>query len=146
MPAYFDSSVLLSLLLGDVHATRAQELWHAELDRVSSVLLDIECLTVLRRATEASSDAAERRAAEERLRLALEEVTLKPLDEDVAAIVRGTAALGACRALDAAHIATALFFRAAEPELYLCTFDSRMAEVARRVGLVVRDEAPRTLP
>ena len=42
MPAYFDSSVLLSHLVGDEHSSRAADLWSGELERVSSVLLDIE--------------------------------------------------------------------------------------------------------
>jgi predicted nucleic acid-binding protein len=137
MAAYFDSSVLLSLLLGDSHAQRAQQLWHAEFDRVSSILLDIECVTVLRRVTSTSLGSAQRKAVEERLTLALDEVTLKPVDGDIANLLRDTPALATCRALDAAHLATALFFRAADPDLPLCTFDSRMAEAARALGLTV---------
>src|SRR6266542_4448139 len=140
MPAYFDSSVLISLLVGDRHASRARELWHDEIERVSSILLDIECTTVLRRLPRAGRHA-EGRKAEERLVLALEEVTLKPLDEDIAAVVRSTSALSSCRTLDAVHLATALYFRAAEPDLRVCTFDARMAEVAVRVGLAVHDSA-----
>ena len=140
MPAYFDSSVLLSLLVGDDSAPRARSLWHEETERVSSALLQIECATVLRRLPRAGVSDADRREAEWRLDAALEEVTIKPLDEEIAAIVRDTPALGGCRALDAAHLATALYFRdAAAPELVVCTFDSRMAEVAARVGLSVAD-------
>ena len=49
MPAYFDSSVLVSLLVGDAQAKSARELWHGETERVSSIVLDVECTTVLRR-------------------------------------------------------------------------------------------------
>ena len=136
MPAYFDSSVLLSLLVGDAHAHRARDLWHEESERVSSTLLEVECRTVLRRLPQAGVSEAARRGAERRLDAALEEVTIKPLDEQIAVIVRDTFQLGGCRALDAAHLATALYFRdAAEPDLVLCTFDTRMAEIAARVGL-----------
>lgn len=140
MPAYFDSSVLLSLLLGDGNAAAAKALWHDELDRVSSTLLDAECTTVLRRAAP-SLEAAELEAALAQLGLALEEVTLKPVDEDIASTVRDMPELAGCRTLDAAHLATALFFRAADPDLRLCTFDIRMAEVARRLGLAVAGPA-----
>jgi predicted nucleic acid-binding protein len=135
MPAYVDSSVVLSLLIGDAHARRAEELWHADLERVSSVLLEVECVTVLRRVAEPE----QRRAVEQRLAAALEEVTLKPLDEDITSIVRDTTRLAGCRALDAAHLATALYFRAVDPALVVHTFDARMAEVARHLGLDVRD-------
>jgi predicted nucleic acid-binding protein len=136
MPAYFDSSVLVSLLVGDGQAKRAQELWHGEIERVSSILLDIECTTVLRRLRQTSRQGGIDRA-EERLVLALEEIALKPLDEDIAEVVRSTPDLSGCRTLDAVHLATALYFRTADPDLRVCTFDARMAEVAGRVGLGV---------
>ena len=136
MPAYFDSSVLLSLLVGDAHAQRARELWHEETERVSSSLLQVECTTVLRRLPQGDVSDADRRQVEGRLVAALDEVTIKPVDEDIAAIVRDTPSLGGCRALDAAHLATALYFRdAGDAALALCTFDSRMAEIGARVGL-----------
>ena len=138
MPAYFDSSVVLSLVLGDVHANRAHELWHDELERVSSILLDVECTTVLRRVPAAQWTRAGRREAQERLSTALEEVTVKPLDEDVADLIRTIPGLAGCRALDAAHLATALYFgAAADSDLRVCTFDTRMAQVARGLGLEV---------
>ncbi len=138
MPAYFDSSVLLSIVLGDEHATHARRLWHDEIDRVSSVLLSVECKTVLRRIPDAQLGGEDRRDAEERLGLALEEVTLKPVDEDIAEVVRAESALGNCRALDAAHLATALYFRdGGDADLRVCTFDTRMGDVAARLGLHV---------
>ncbi len=137
MPAYFDASVLLSLVIGDAHAEQARALWHNELERVSSILVDVECRTALRRVPQASWIEAQRTDALQRLELALDEITIKPLDEDVAALVRSTPDLSGCRTLDAVHVATALFFRAADAELRLCTFDQRMAVVAARLGFVV---------
>ncbi len=138
MPAYFDSSVLLSIVLGDEHATHARRLWHDEIDRVSSLLLHIECATVLRRIPDAQLSGENRRDAEERLGLALEEVTLKPVDDGIAEVVRATSGLSDCRALDAAHLATALYFRdGGDAELRVCTFDARMGDVAARLGLRV---------
>lgn len=138
MPGYFDSSVVLSLLLGDRYAARAHDLWHAELDRVSSVLLEIECRTVLRRLPPARLPERHRRIAEQRLRLALEEVTIKPVGDDIVAVVRDTPSLGGCRTLDAVHLATALYFRtAADADLWVYTFDLSMAELARRLGFRV---------
>lgn len=137
MPTYFDSSVLLSLLLGDAHASRAEQLWHTETDRVSSTLLAIECLTVLRRIPATTSSAGQRCELEANLRDALDEVTIKPLDESVVDALQSTPELGQCRSLDAAHLATALYYRAAAPNLAFCTFDDRMAAVASRLGFAV---------
>ena len=137
MAAYFDSSVLLSLLLGDANAQWAEDLWDSELDRVSSLLLELECTTVLRRVLTAVREDVQRKETERRLALALEEVTLKPVDEDIAAQVRGSATLAGCRTLDAVHLATALYFRAGEPDLRVYTFDARMAEIASRLNFTV---------
>jgi predicted nucleic acid-binding protein len=105
---------------------------------VSSSLLQVECTTVLRRLPRGGMSEEDRREAERRLGGALEEVTIKPVDEEIAALVRDTPGLSGCRALDAAHLATALYFRdAGDPELVLCTFDARMAKIADRVGLRV---------
>lgn len=138
MPTYFDSSVLLSLILGDANAHRAHGLWHEELDRVSSILLGLECTTVLRRVSESTRSAAIRKQAKEQVEAALREVTLKAVDEEIAQLVRMTDGLAHCRALDAIHVATALYFRGgADGELKLCTFDARMADAASRLGFQV---------
>lgn len=137
MPAYFDSSVLLSLILGDVHAQRAQALWHEELERVSSILLPLECSTVLRRVPGLDWSPAARERAHEQVATATRELALKPVDEDIANLIRSTEALSQCRTLDAIHVATALFFRSGAAELRICTFDTRMADVASRLGFQV---------
>lgn len=136
MPTYFDSSVVLSLVLGDAHVERARSLWSEDVERVSSILLEVECLTVLRRAK--LTTQASRRVANERLDIALAEVTIKPLDHDIVEVLRATAALADCRALDAAHLATATWFQeGGGGDLRVATFDVRMAEVAARLGFVV---------
>lgn len=139
MAAYFHTSVLLSVLLGDERGAMALERWREETERVSSILLEVECRTVLRRIPSATITDSARTQAARRLETALEEVALKPLDEDILAIVRSTPELGGCRMLDAVHPATALYFRAAaDNDFYVETFDARMGEVARQLGLVVR--------
>ena len=137
MAAYFDSSVLLSLLLGDAKARWAEDLWASELERVSSLLLELECITVLRRVSMTGRDDVQRKETETRLAAALEEVTLKPVDEDIAAQVRASPTLAGCRTLDAVHLATALYFRTGEPDLRVYTFDARMAEIALRLNFSV---------
>lgn len=139
MPAYFDSSVVLSLVLGDQNAETAYELWNGELERVGSILIDIECTTVLRRLAAGGLSQAKRKEAELRLEQALSEIVLKSVDDDIVAWVRATTMLSGCRSLDATHLATALFFRegAQDGELAVCTFDGRMSEVASRLGFSV---------
>ncbi len=136
MPTYFDSSVVVSLYVDEPLSARAGELWRAGEDRVSSSLLQVECINALRRAS--SGGRAIAPGAESRLAALLEEVTLKQVDDDVVEIVRRTPAFTRCRSLDVVHLATALHFadRSDEP-FVLATFDARMAEVAAAVGLRV---------
>jgi predicted nucleic acid-binding protein len=141
MPTYFDASVVVSLVKRNPGSVRAAELWIAEMNRVSSTLLAVECMTAVRRGgAEGWPSAGE---VEPRLDLILGEVTFKQLDADIVEIVKRTPALARCRSLDVVHLATALHFaeRSDEP-LALATFDARMAEVAASVGLrVVPDVA-----
>jgi predicted nucleic acid-binding protein len=142
MAAYFDASVVLSLLVVDEHAGRAGALWSRHLDRVTSTLTLIEALTVARRALQ-REPARAKKAAEDRLEALMEEVALKPLDAEIAERLRAAPELADCRSLDAAHLATALYFKVADPDLVVCTFDGWMAELATRVGLVCEGvEAP----
>jgi predicted nucleic acid-binding protein len=140
MSAYFDSSVLLSLLLGDKFGEKAFELWKSENERVSSILLEVECTTVMRRALGNQVSVNEKKAAEQRLRVALDEVTIKLLDQTIVEVVDSTPSLSGCRTLDVVHLSTALYFRAADPNLSICTFDARMAEIARALNFRVLDQ------
>ena len=50
MPTYYDSSFLLAPLLGQAPGDALARLWDQETARVSSVILEAECVTALRRA------------------------------------------------------------------------------------------------
>lgn len=141
MPALFDSSVVLSLLLKDSHADEAVRLWSSHEDRTASKLLEVECLCVLRR-TAKTADArlpsgwlGER---DSELATYLEEVSVKPIDDAVIELIRQEERLAGCRSRDAVHIATAILFQqASEDPFRVCTLDKRMAEMCERVGLAV---------
>ena len=49
---YFDSSIILAILLDEKRKLEAQELWQKSSTRVSSLLLKLETITVLRRTYE----------------------------------------------------------------------------------------------
>jgi predicted nucleic acid-binding protein len=137
----YDSSLLLAGILGQVGGTGLTDLWDKELVRVSSVLLEIECLVALRRLageSGASDSNAWVAARMDALHPYLEGVTVKFLDEDVISILRGEPRLANCRALDAIHLATALYFQPhlTEP-LRICSLDKRMRTVARSLGFPV---------
>ncbi|MDO8519647.1 MAG: type II toxin-antitoxin system VapC family toxin [Deltaproteobacteria bacterium] len=142
MPAYFDSSVLLSILKHEPREERASVLWNTHKDRVSSLLFEIECWTVLKRYTTPKFPPAWLLQAQKSLSEFLDTIALKPVDDAIAKIVREQAELSQIRALDSIHVATALFFqKQADEPFYFVTFDSRMANAAQSVGLEVLGSA-----
>lgn len=121
---YLDTSVLLAeLLVEDRHAPGA--LWDTPL--VSSRLLEYEVWTRLHSRTLASSHGE---AARQLLgRVAMLELAspilvraLEPFPRDV-------------RTLDALHLASVEFLRERVPALQLATFDTRLGDAARAMGI-----------
>jgi hypothetical protein len=96
-------------------------------DRISSVLLPIECRRIVLRAGSPSGVRA-------RLEQELSGVTLVRLDESIQRLA-GTIGPPGLRSLDAIHLATALSI-GDYPEAFV-TYDERLAAAARAAGLNV---------
>ncbi len=144
MATYFDSSAVLEVLLGNAQSDEIIKCWADDSDRVSSILLEAECVTVLRRietegrAKRSSANARKRLEAFERY---LDGVTIREVDSDVLAILRQLPDLSSCRSLDAIHLATAtLFQQHLDEPLKLCTLDQRMRAAGKRMKLAVVPE------
>ncbi len=136
MPAYFDSNILVSILKNDSQAGRAARLWEDHKVRVSSILLEIECLIVIRRFGRQFEERLPEGwlpAKENQLQKALGAVTLRGIDSVIVEIIRHEPLLSQCRSLDAIHLATALYFqRNSDDPCYFFTFDSTLDGVARK--------------
>jgi predicted nucleic acid-binding protein len=134
MATYFDSSAVLEVLLGGAQAERVAACWDQETDRVTSILLEAEAVTVLRRLQTAGRRKVSGIAVAARL-AALDEylrsMTIQEVDWDVLALLRKTPQLGGCRSLDALHLATAWLFQQhlSEP-LNVCSLDADMRRLA----------------
>jgi len=127
LPVYIDSSALLKLVLSERETPALRQALSRWPDRVSSVLLPIECRRILLRA----GNPAE---VVDRLEQELACVTTIRLEEPVQKLA---AAIGPprLRSLDAIHLATALSIGDC-PEAFV-TYDERLAEAARAAGLNV---------
>jgi predicted nucleic acid-binding protein len=142
MLAYFDSSLLLSILMKDQFTERALSLWEEFPDRVSSILLEAECISTLRRTfnhhrQKIGADWLNIR--EEKLCSMLEETKLLNVDEVILQVLIENRNLSGCRSLDALHLATALFLQNGSGEPFaLCTFDDDMGKLAGKIGFEVR--------
>ncbi len=133
---YFDSSILLAILLDEKRKDMALDLWNEATIRVSSILLKLETITVLRRTFEHNKAKIEsswitRKINE--LNEYLEEVNFRIIDEDIENIIVLKKEIAKCKTLDAIHIATALEFSSLIPTLdfYLYTFDKNMSDLAK---------------
>ncbi len=140
VPAYMDSSVVLAVLLGQPEAAVAAAWWDEHPRRVSSVLLEAECRTVLRRAAKSGARLPRGWLARQERTLAewLDAVTLRIVDRGIVERLAIESALGGCRTLDALHLATALELRDhLGPGFVLCTLDAEQASLAAALGLQV---------
>lgn len=142
MPAaYFDSSAVLAFVLQQPEGGRALDLWEGEASRCSSILLKAECLGALRRLAARGVPGVSRNWMQERsqcLEASLAEVHLKDVDASVLEALEREPALADCRALDALHLATALYLRERASEGFrLVTFDDRMRRTGLKLGFEV---------
>ncbi|MCL2480107.1 MAG: PIN domain-containing protein [Spirochaetaceae bacterium] len=136
MFSYFDSSVLLSILLDEERKEEAYSFWKSSKIRVSSILLKIESIIVLRRIYEQYKTRVGNnwlKKKTEELEHFLNEVNYRIIDEEIEKIISLKKELSKCRTLDAIHIATALEFReiADGENINLYSFDTSMHELAK---------------
>lgn len=135
MLCYFDTSILLAILLDEARGPEALDLWRGATVRISSILIRLESITVLRRTYERDRARLKpswltRKKGE--LGEYLQEISVRNIDEDIEKAVFLKKELARCRTLDAIHLATAWDMAARLPgtELTLFTFDRDMAELA----------------
>jgi predicted nucleic acid-binding protein len=141
MVCYYDSSIILAGILDQHPDHTLTSLWDPVRIRLSSTLLKIECLVGIRRAGSMLGLPVDSTWVEKRLGLLDQyagEIDCKRLDDDIEGIVRATSALSDCRALDAAHIATALYLKPFHDEpITIVSLDRRLRKVAKALGFPV---------
>jgi predicted nucleic acid-binding protein len=141
MPAYFDSSVLLSIVLNEARSARAASVWEDQESKVSSILLGAECWTSMRRHFLRVGTTPPSGWLEERTGFLLDflsDVELKQVDKEVLSLLQKESALAECRTLDAIHLATALLFRErSDEDFFLVSFDEKMRRTAAKLKLEV---------
>ncbi len=133
---YFDSSILLAILLDEKRKDEAMDLWNEASIRVSSILLKLETITVLRRTFEHNKTKLESSWFTKKitgLSEYLKEVNFRIIDEDIENIIFLRKEIAKCKTLDAIHIATALEFSSLIPasDFSLYTFDKNMSDLAK---------------
>ncbi len=135
---YVDSSILLELYLGQEREAMARQILSDPSVKASSWILSVEVPIVLRRAIAGTRDSRRLAAKLARFDEDLGGLTLYDDPPGVARIVRRDARLSKSRTFDAVHAATALLLsEEAGAPVTLATFDRRLAETARAIGIPV---------
>jgi len=142
MLTYFDSSVLLAILLDEKRKDEALKLWNIANIRVSSILLRLETITVLRRTYEHNKSKLptlwlSKKTTE--LNEFLQEVNIRIIDEDIEKIMTLKKEIAKCKTLDAIHISTAIEFSklVSQKEFMLITFDKEMSNLAKSLKMTI---------
>jgi predicted nucleic acid-binding protein len=132
---YFDSSVVLRILLGEPNPLQG---WETATLIYASALLPVEVLRTLDRLTitrrHTQRRATERVAAFAEMRRA---IRIQPVSDRILAASSQRHRV-VVNALDAIHVATALAVRETEPDVVFVTHDKQQAVAATALGLVVQ--------
>jgi predicted nucleic acid-binding protein len=130
----------LAILLDEKRKDEALKLWNNASIRVSSILLRLETITVLRRTYEHNkiklpSLWLSKKTSE--LNEFLQEINIRIIDEDIEKIMILRKEISKCKTLDAIHISTAIEFSRLVPqkEFVLYTFDKEMASLAKSLKM-----------
>ena len=136
MATYIDSSFLLSILF--------EQNWKNDDVRVSSILLQAECIITLRRTFDNQKKILPDNWLEEKemeLKNLLQEVTIKIIDKSILDVIELKKNLSGCRTLDAIHIATAMDFKDNFGDyFFICSYDKNMRDISKKIGFRILPE------
>jgi predicted nucleic acid-binding protein len=146
MANYFDSSLLLTILLDEAKQKEAYNIWLSDEDRLSSVLLRIETDISIKRYYKQNKHILSSNwlaSKEIQLNKFLNEIHYKPIDENFAYYMAKNDIFAGCRSLDAIHIATAVHFKynGRGEKIHFCSFDRNMLKVAKELGFETNSRA-----
>lgn len=142
MTTYLDASAIVKILLREADAPVARALWGAAARRTTSVVAYVEARAAIAAAVR-DLRVVPRLAGDRRAELDWRWEEVEPIapDDDLLRMAGMLADEEGLRALDAIHLATALYLGVART--VFVTWDRRLAAAATRLGLAV---APATLP
>ena len=140
MVYYIETSIILSIILGDHFHDKAIKIWNTPSEKVSSILTLIEATIVLRRIYKNQKKSLPSQwlsKHEKQLKELISECNLMKIDESIQSIVELKKEIADCRSLDGIHVATAIFLKDTmhSSNFAFYSFDNRVNEVAGKFGL-----------
>ena len=138
MVVYLETSAVLAWLLGESTAGRVRRIVDEAATIVTSVLTVVEAHRALVRAeTDGQIAAADRQRLRGLLARAQRGWTMMEVSPEVRDRAGDRFPVEPLRTLDGLHLATALAFARAYPDLQVLTFDRRVADNAMSLGLAL---------
>jgi predicted nucleic acid-binding protein len=133
---YLDASAIVKILLREADAGTARSLWRTAERRTTSVVAYVEARAAIAAAVR-DGRLPERHVVDRRAELdwRWEEVEPVGLNDRLLGLAGSVADRQGLRALDAIHLATALYV--ADARTLFVTWDRRLADAAIRLGLAV---------
>ena len=136
MTLYAESSAVLAWIFEEARSARVQDVLGGAAHVVSSDLTLLECdRAFLRAAAVGDVDAGEAAQMSALLDAAAANWTLYPLRAEIVERARRPFPREPVRSLDALHLASIEFLRGQGQEVALTTYDTRMADAARALGI-----------
>jgi len=146
MVCYYDSSIILAILLDEPRKPEANELWVSGDTRVSSLLLKLETITVLRRTYEHNRSKLESSwLTKKTIELGefMKEINFRTIDSEIDQIIQLRKDLAKCRTLDAIHMATAIDVKKTVSEQFsFFSFDKNLLELAQSLRFKTNSVVP----
>ncbi|TGM57259.1 PIN domain-containing protein [Leptospira vanthielii] len=140
MVYYIETSIILSIILGDPFNDKAVNIWNSPSEKVSSILTLIEATIVLRRFFKNNKKNLSSQwlsKHEKLLKELLSECSLMKIDENIQSVIELKKEIADCRSLDGIHVATAIYLKDVlrSSNFAFYSFDKRVNEVAGKFGL-----------
>lgn len=137
---YIETSIILSIILGDPFNDKAVNIWNSPSEKVSSILTLIEATIVLRRFFKNNKKNLSSQwlsKHEKLLKELLSECSLMKIDENIQSVIELKKEIADCRSLDGIHVATAIYLKDVmhSSNFAFYSFDNRVNEVAGKFGL-----------
>jgi len=136
---YFDSSLLMAILLEEDNRHEAKDIWESNEIKVSSILLRIETnISLLRfyNRQEGKFNGTWLSEKKEKLSEFLGEIFFTDITDNFANFMACNDSLAKCKSLDAIHLATALKAQnnPNNGNIRICSFDKNMLTAAKELG------------
>jgi len=136
---YFDSSLLMAILLEESRELEAKNIWKDHQVKFSSILLKIETHISLLRFYNRQRNKFDKiwlANKKAKLRELLNDIFFNDITETFADSMVQHDSLAACKSSDAIHLATALDARTNpnNENIRICSFDNNMLRVAKELG------------